>query len=234
MVMRLWMGVCTLLVLHGVAEASLTNGDFSSGLDDWYVDGNVTADFGAASLTDVDAIYSGLYQDAALLPGTYTLQFDLWMDLSPDLPDDGFAFYDMFAVSLYLFSDTALVSDFAEFGTFLESGSWTGPDPDEALALLSADTTGVYENLGSLTSLATDPDWWHFEYTFSTPYTCAVPVFELFDLNTISDDSQVLIDNVRLDTAVVPEPGTASLLGIGILVRVVAGMRRNRRQKQTI
>ncbi|CAG0967933.1 PEP-CTERM sorting domain-containing protein [Geobacter sp.] len=67
---------------------------------------------------------------------------------------------------------------------------------------------------------------------FHNGYAYVVPVFELFDMNYIDNDSKVLLDNVGIDQAaepaVIPEPATFILSGGGILALLAFRMRRGR------
>jgi len=217
---RIFQLVALCVACSPFAGATLINGDFSSGLNPWSTSGDVSAVAGVTTLDDNTGPNTFLYQGVGIGPGQYTISFDFYLDLSSTVPVDPFASLDLFAASLYTFDDPTTESQIAGFGDFLSSGSWTGPTPTSATALVSADgAAGVFENAGAISPIVSNPGWRHFEFTFTTLDIFVVPVFELLDLNLTDNDSHAQIDNVILagvTSAVVPEPTSLALLGVGI------------------
>ena len=64
------------LPASGAFGLGLVNGDFSNNLNGWTPGGSVSTTTGAATLSDNNAIYSFLFQEADFVPGSYTLAFD--------------------------------------------------------------------------------------------------------------------------------------------------------------
>ena len=196
-------GATVLLVflLFNVSHASLINGDFSSGLDGWTTEGDVskTGDEEAA-LGDDNKPWSALYQPIKLAPLTYTIEFDFLNNLSGVVPAG--TFLDTFYASLYF------INDITQF--HLLSLQY-----DESQPLADMDANGVFNDYGgSIVSSAKGGEWQHFSMSFYNAYTYVIPTFELSDFNFIDKDSQVFIDNVRINP--VPEPATILLLGAGL------------------
>ncbi len=193
---------------------SLQNGDFSSGLTGWTIQGDVTVDNGEAVAGDNAATYSLLYQSIPLVAGDYTIEFDFMNKLSGNVPHDPpFAFLDTFFATLYFANDLS--------GFNLAPGGF-----DAAFSLFSLDYNGVFENLGSIGVSAKGLDWSHMSLDFHNTYNYVIPGFELFDMNYIDNDSKVRIDNVSIN--VIPEPATLILTGFGILALFAISLRRKK------
>lgn len=198
-------------------HASVINGGFDTGLTGWTIDGDVQAG-PEATLGDFQAIYSLLYQGVNLSPGTYVLEFDLLNELSRNVPVDPFAFADTFFASLYYTNDMSTFD--------LANNIFDGVDP-----VLDMDASGPFNVYGNVGPSALGGGWLHVSFAFSTNYAYAIPVFELFDFNTIDGDSGVRVDNVAITpraTDVVPEPTTMALTAVGLLGFAVRRMRASR------
>jgi len=192
------------LCCAGTGYATLVNGDFSSGLDGWSVQGDVAVESGAAVLGDDAEWYSLLFQGAALEPGAYTLQFDFFNALSGDVPDFALG-PDYFLASLYFTDD---------LGAFdLVNGVY-----DDAIGLMDMDFAGLISSSGTITPVAGMDGWYRYSIGFSNAYAYAIPVFEMMDFNFVDNDSGVGVDNVRIDP-IIPEPATALLFACGLALR---------------
>jgi hypothetical protein len=199
----------------GAARADLINGDFSSGLDDWVYEGNVSVESSVcgdntfARLVDLtqsdneEIWYSNLYQVSPLPKGSYTLHFDLWPML---FGTEGYGtFPDFFAVNLYFISET---TNFDLFNNSYNS----------AFSVLNLN--GIVVGLDA---------WSHYSYTFQNQYSAIIPVFEFIDYNYPDvPASQVLIDNVTVNP--VPEPATIMLFATGLIG--LGGLARRRIKRQ--
>ena len=199
-------GVLFLCVLARPAGATLVNGDFAGGLAGWTSLGNVSAGGQVAAMSDNDAPYSLLFQGDQVQHGMFRIDFDFKGDLSPEVPSGAFA--DTFFASLY-FADDA--------------GKFDLPNQkyDAGTGLFDLDRTGASNVNGTIGASSAGEDWSHFTLTFLNGYNYIIPTFELFDLNFAGNDSQVLLDNIRLehipDTVLIPEPAPLILMGLGLL-----------------
>ena len=202
----------TQLVIAGVV-----NGDFSSNLDNW--DSlNVTVSSSEAVLSDNSGLDSRLYQGVGLSAGQYVLEFDFLGQLSADVPTG--SVLDAFFASLYFIND-------------INSFDLDNLVFDDALSLFDLDAGGPVLYVGTIGNSSLGNGWSHYSTVFSNTFNYAIPTFELFNLNSIDDDSRVLIDNVVI-TAVpvgtVPEPETWTLL---IAALWVCGNRARRKKQLT-
>ncbi|MBI2425203.1 MAG: hypothetical protein HYV27_20420 [Candidatus Hydrogenedentes bacterium] len=196
-------------------SASVVNGAFDSGLSSWTASGDVTAATEAV-LGDNGTDYSLLYQGVALAPGAYRIEFDFLNLLSGDLSVDPFAFPDTFFGSLFFTDD---------LGAFDLAGAVF----DDVTPLLDLDASGASNVNGVLGASALGGNWTHFTLDFSSNYAYAIPVFELFDLNLATGDSQVWVDNVSITPSIpnLPEPATMTLSLMGLVACVATRMRKS-------
>lgn len=192
------------------------NGDFSSNLDHWTASGAVSVVSQEAQLTDNQGSDSQLYQGVALTAGQYTLDFDVFNQLSSDVP--GGSFPDTFFASLYFIND---LSQFDLANAIFDGG----------LGLFDLDYSGVANNQGAIGSSIKGVDWLHFSILFNNSYNFAIPTFELFNLNATDSDSQVFVDNVVISAVpannTVPEPSTLFLWLVGLSAFYFSRNRRN-------
>lgn len=213
---RNWAIVISIAWLTALSSsATIVNETFDAGTIGWTTSGDVggTTD---AYLGDTNTDYSLLYQGFAIAPGTYRIEFDYLNVMSSEVPADLAAFPDVFFASLYFTND---------LGTFDLAGNVY----DDVDFLLDLDSTGAYNVAGTLSPSALGGNWTHFSYDFTNSYAYVIPLFELFDFNTITSDSQTRLDNVMIcqTTQVVPEPATLTLSLLGLLGCVVT--RRNKK-----
>jgi hypothetical protein len=196
-----------LLTGHGLAQG-VENGDFTDGLNGWTTQGDVQVVDDAARLGDNLATHSLLYQGVALPPGTYTLTFDFKNMLSSTASSEPpFVFFDVFFATLFF------VNDLSQFDP--QTGQF-----DDVRDLFGMDYSGPFGVTGRISGSPKGPDWARFTVTFSNKFNYAIPYFELYDLNFINNDSQVLIDNVGITAAAgVPATSLWSIIvfAIGLL-----------------
>ena len=196
-------GAAVLLVFLAlnVTHASLINGDFSNGLTGWTRAGDVSITANEeAAVGDNSETWSALYQPMKLAPLTYTIEFDFLNNLSREVPDG--TFLDTFYASLYF------IDDITQFDLLsLHCDDWQ--------PLADMDSSGVFNSYGgSIGSSTKGQDWLHYSMSFENAYAYVIPTFELSDFNFFDNDSEVFIDNVRINP--VPEPATILLLGAGL------------------
>lgn len=194
-----------------VGHATVVNGDFSSGLAGWVTYGDVTG-INEAVLGDNGGDYSHLYQGIPLAAGGWRLEFDVLNLLSPDLPPGPFAFPDSLFASLFFINDIALFD-------------LTGAVFDHVIPLFDMDFGGPFGVTGSFGASPLGGGWQRYSLDFVNSYGYVVPAFELFNLNTVTSDSTVHIDNVTLTprTSVIPEPSTFALCGVGLVSMLCFG-----------
>ncbi len=181
------------------AEA-LSNGSFDAGLDGWQTAGPALAIDGALRLSDADRSSSSAWQVVEVLAPRAVLAFDFLSGLSATTPADPFGFPDVFSVSILLSDESAVAP-----------GSGTA---SSAFSVLTADASGPYAGLGSISPAQRGGGWLHVELEVETPTRYLAPTFELFELAFVGGDSTVQIDDVRLTP--IPEPGTAALVAAGL------------------
>jgi len=115
--------------------ATLTNNDFSNGLNGWSVNGDGDSDvivnsLDEAVLGDNNAITSELYQGALLVKGnTYVLDFYFSNKLSSFVPSDPSAFFDTYFASLYFIDDINLFNPFDPLDPCISRGQPVIPLP---------------------------------------------------------------------------------------------------------
>lgn len=187
------------LLATQIAVAGVINGDFSSNLDNW-VNSNVTVTSGAADVSDGSGLDSSLFQGVSLSPGQYALDFDFLNQLSVDAPSG--SFLDPFFASLYFIND-------------IKSFDLGNQVFDNVQPLFDLDANGTTLYGGSVSPSPLGNGWLHFSTVFNNTFNYAIPTFELFNLNSIANDSRVLIDHVAITATpvhTVPEAETLTLL----------------------
>ena len=206
--------MCFLLTTQLVI-AGVVNGDFSSNLANWE-NLNVTVPSGEAKLGDSSGLDSRLLQGVGLSAGQYVLEFDFLDQLSGNVPSG--SFFDTFFASLYFSND---INQFD-----LDNGVF-----DDVLPLFDLDAGGPVLYQGSIGSSSLGNGWLHYSSVFTNTFNYAIPTFELFNLNSIDNDSSVLIDNVvitAVPASTVPEPATLTLL----IAALSAGRKRARKKSR--
>ncbi len=175
----------TLLICTN-AHASPQNGNFSDGLNGWLFQGGVSVQNQEALISDSSSS-NHLYQSIATTPGEYTLSFDFFSGISNTSPQN--AFYDTFFSSIYFTNNAAIFDvDSLQFNS--------------SLALFDYDDYGINLHNGFLSNSSKGPDWFRFQITFNVNNNFVLPFFELFNLNAVSGDSSVRIDNVLFTATV--------------------------------
>lgn len=175
------------------ARAELVD-DFASGIGGWSGIGDAAGENGEAVLRDRSAVRS-MISRAALATGVLQISFDFRPQLSANFPVG--AFPDSFFASIYSTGDANLFNPD-------NSATFT-----EASGLFDLDAAGLYNLNGTVGASAKGSGWFRFDTTVTNTTSHLALAFELVDEDTESDDSLILIDNVR----VVPEPGS---LGYGL------------------
>jgi len=207
--------MCFLLTTQ-MAVAGVVNGDFSSNLANWD-SVNVSVSAGEAILSDSSGLDSRLFQGVGLTMGQYTLEFDFLNELSADVPQG--SFLDPFFASLYFIND-------------INSFDLDNLVFDDALPLFDLDAGGPVLYQGSIGNSSLKNGWSHYSAVFSNTFSYAIPTFELFNLNSMNNDSSVLIDNVvitAVPASTVPEPATLTLL-----IAALSACRKRARKKRLL
>ncbi len=199
-----------ILLLASPSFATPANHDFSSGLDAWTLVGNLSADDGAARLSDAGSSYSAIYQGDPLAAGPITLSFDFRTELSSSVPSGPFGFPDTFFATLYLTDDLAAFD--------LTPGSF-----GDAISLFDHDYAGAFNLSGAIGASSNRAGWLAYELEFDSPLGYAIPTFELVEQNFVDGDSSVWIDNVMIEPvgdagAPIPEPSAALLFALGVFI----------------
>jgi hypothetical protein len=191
------------------AASILTNGEFTGSLASWNSSGTVLNTGDSAVFSDSGATPLSIFQSGGL-PADFVrleLSFDYLEGLSPSVP---FGFLpDAFFGTLYLGG--------SPFGPTLAGGVY-----DLAIGLFDLDDFGLF-NVVPGAVFGPSPKgagWTRFSFTREMPGGFALPkfatvAFESYNLNGTAADSVVAVDNVLL-LAVVPEPGPATLLLLGM------------------
>lgn len=196
-------GVFSLMLLPLATASAVILEDFATGLGGWQVSGDVLEESGVAVLGDDGAYYSSLYRETVLGVEDFTFEFDFLNGLSSDT---SIGFPDTFYGTLYF------VNDISTFD--LNTLSF-----DDALATLSVDYSGLFENHGTIEASALGGNWLHFSMHFSNTHNYVIPTFEFFDFNFLDGDSTFAIDNVSIteaDPVPIPEPATITILAAGL------------------
>ncbi len=182
----------------------ISEGCICSPLDGWHYGGDVTAAGCDKVLGDNGADWSYLYKFFPKNRGKYRISFDFKNELS-DVPyvvgSDDLAFLDTFYATIYF------VNSCSRFD--LEKCSC-----GYAIPLFDLDANGPFNIHGSIGHSSRGEDWLHFDMVFVNYFHKVIPTFELFDLNSLDNDSKVLIAD--LSVSQVPIPGTILLLGTGL------------------
>ena len=183
---------------------ALQNGDFSSGLSSWSSSGDVTVASAAAIVGDNQQNDSLLYQLVPLAPGTYVVSWDMNPTLSSSAPSG--SFLDTFYATLYFANNPATFN--------IVNGQF-----DNSATMLNMDSGGPFSSTVTLTPSTTVPGWQTATLTFNNTYAYIAVSFELINLNNVSNDSNVQLDNVTISA--VPEPRTAALASVAIALLLV-------------
>lgn len=198
------------VIVHSTdAGADLVNGDFSSGLTGWQVDGPVSDGGGHAALAeDPTKIMTILSQEFAIPLGAASLKFDFRMASEPD-GTGGWPFADAFAVSLLDPVTLAPLLSTPGFPEFSYADADGAMEYDPALVSIAGGTVML-----DLTSLGPGN---------------ALMAFDLLGgdnglTTTVEVDNVVLIE--RQDT--IPEPAT--ILGFSCAIASLCGYLRRRRR----
>lgn len=215
-----WLGTAAILRAQAqlwvaFGTVAVSNGDFASsnlGGTGWVTQGSVFAPVGVASLGDDTSARAFLYQIVPVSGGNYTLSFDLNPGLSPNLQPGNFP--DTFFSSVY-FTDTPASFDLIGNTGYMGFRQVADLDAGGITSLGSGVTT---------TPAPGQPGFTRFTVTLSTPAAYLVPVFELFNLNGITPDSVVRVDNV-VAADLVPEPGRMLLVLAGCAAAILARRR---------
>lgn len=205
------LGIAVACLAAAPGYTDVMNGDFGAGLSNWTTSGDVTGTT-EATLGDNNEIYSYILQPVALANGSYRLEFDFLNLLSSD---DANGFPDMFFASLFFTND-------------LPSFDLAGAIFDDVTPLMDLDASGALNVAGVLSPSMVGPSWTHFSFDFTNNYSYAIPVFELLDLNFVSADSAVSLDNVSISqpSGVVPEPATITMVAMGLAGCIATRKRR--------
>ncbi|MCK5793947.1 MAG: hypothetical protein KAH12_04545 [Anaerolineales bacterium] len=180
------MGIFVVLFLLGLVTVSsfaVRNGDFQNSLKFWKYSWNMQFVAGEAVLSDVEDEHAFIFQADSQGTGVFSLSFDFFNGLSTNLPAG--RFYDSFYASLYY------VDVLSEFIT--EHDQF-----DASCGVMDADANGSFNINGNITLSSRGSGWQHFSGTFTNTHTYAVIMFELYDLNAVSGDSTIRIDEVQL------------------------------------
>ena len=186
-----------------------------SALDGWHYGGDVSASGCDKALGDHGADRSYVYNFFPTGMGNFKISFDFRNNLSevPYVPgSDDFAFFDTFYATLYF------VNSCSRFN--LDNCSC-----QLAIPLFDLDHNGPFNVHGNIGPSQRGAGWLRFDMVFTNYFYLAVPTFELFNLNAIDHDSEVLIGDVSISQ--VPIPGTIFLLGAGLLGLFSARVCRN-------
>lgn len=191
------------------ASSILQNGEFVGTLVPWTVEGIVGNTGDTAVFSDSANSRVTVFQTAPVPAGFtgFTLSFDFIGALSPAV-SQGFVL-DTFFATAYFGSNA--------FGPSIAGGVF-----DQSISLFDFDANGVF-NSAPGAAFGPSPKgagWTRFVLTRTTAPAFTNPgfttvAFEFFDLNGAMGDSVVAVDNVQL-LAIVPEPATVLLLGLGI------------------
>jgi hypothetical protein len=105
-------------------------------------------------------------------------------------------------------------------------------DPDYFTKLLEIDYAGWYGTPDGAAVSDLGGGWYRFSFGFDSPYQALTLSFLLIDGN-YAGDSLVLLDNVSITSAAVPEPATLWLLATGLTATTILQRRRRNRKEPT-
>jgi len=183
--MRRILGALVVLGLAGPGTADpVANGSFTNGLVSWKAawDASVSAEEAVLSDRTSDPVF--LFQSVTLTDTVVTVSFDFHNGLSADVPAGRFR--DSFYASVYGVDRQA---DFV-----LENDRF-----DRACALLDLDSNGAFNVRGAVRPSPRGVGWQHFSGAVTNSESFLYLVFELYDLNSVTNDSAVRIDNVTVE-----------------------------------
>jgi hypothetical protein len=189
---------------HSGARAAnvVVNGEFSGSLAPWKVEGSVFNTGSSGVLSDSLSFRSVLFQSIAVDANSgLVLEFDLLNGLSSSA-GGGFV-PDSFYATLY-------------FGTQAFGPTISGSVFDTAFALFDMDSSGGFAvaSGGSFGPSPKGAGWSRFtldrDGSLGFPTGYLTIAFEMYNLNNVSSDSVVALDNVSL--VPVPEPSSTCLL----------------------
>jgi len=204
-----------LSLLPAGARANLvTNGSFTNGLTAWSTAGNVTNAPGI-SLTFDATNHSTLFQTVQQegLPLNLSLDF-YYAVLSDTVPVGTFA--DAAYFSIYESTNAATLRP--DLGQFDSVSSVF----DATFSGFTNVTTGA-----SILPSPRGPDWWTVLLTNYTPtFNFIAPTLEVYNFNGIANDSTAPMTDVVMSS--VPEPGSAALFCLALVVLLAIRLRRLR------
>ena len=202
------------LSLAGARANLLTNGSFTNGLTAWSTAGNVTNAPGI-SLTFDATNHSTLFQTVQQegLPLNLSLDF-YYAVLSDTVPVGTFA--DAAYFSIYESTNAATLRP--DLGQFDSVSSVF----DATFSGFTNVTTGA-----SILPSPRGPDWWTVLLTNYTPtFNFIAPTLEVYNFNGIANDSTAPMTDVVMSS--VPEPGSAALFCLALVVLLAIRLRRLR------
>jgi len=252
--------LCTGIILFfGIGpfvQAGFINGDFETGdFSGWSVLGAPTSSFietSAFGTGPIGGTYSALLTNTGSVPDSPTdAEIETFLGLLAGALDGRVAgksgdahsgtamkqTFDAIAGDTFFFDYVFLTNDLRDLGFNQAVDS-----NDFAFISIVGTPTGLGTGVGNLTdtslplimsstifSFETQPNSFGLILPFDATYTLGIGVIDSFDDGV---DSAILIDNVRvrMASAVIPEPSSIVLFGLGAVAILAYGWRRKRKQ----